>query len=467
MAKTSEISASDATALATRKEDDLFDRKAAEVEGKSAQKIAVSFANADGGELAIGIDDEKVNSDPLKRWRGKSSPEEYNGILQALFNLNPSVDFRHEFVTCQTLPGYILRIYVEKSAEVSKSADGKVYQRKGAQSLPVTDPEKIQALAFAKGATSFEGLPLPSVRPELIVESDEMKRFCGELAPSQEPLVFAVNEGLVDYISFVPNCAGVLLYADSPQALFPKRCGVKVVYYDTKLEVPEREHLKINETISGPLYALAHSTVAKIAEIMSGISITTTSGLQKVEYPPEAIWEVVVNAIIHRDYSIADDVQVFIFQNRVEVKSPGRLPGFVTEDNYLDVRYSRNPKIVRCLARYKNPPNKDLGEGLNTVFQKMKEWKLSAPKLIQDGNYVRVVITHTPLARPEELVLDFLKSHPEIRSVQAREMTGIRSENQMKNVFYRLRDQGLLERVPGKNGNAAAWRLAEVDLPPT
>jgi hypothetical protein len=51
----------------------------------------------------------------------------------------------------------------------------------------------------------------------------------------------------------------------------------------------------------------------------------------------------------------------------------------VTIENILDVRYSRNKQIVRTLARYKAPPNKDMGEGLNTAFQKMKDWKLKLP----------------------------------------------------------------------------------------
>lgn len=453
------LSPNDALALANRREDDLFDRKDLRIDGKGAQKLAVAFGNADGGEFVLGMADEKSEPDPEKRWQGASDPEHFNGHLQALFNLNPTVEFRHEFLITEGKPGTCLRVYIDKTPEVAKTGDGKVYQRKGAQCLPITDPEKIQALAFAKGARSYESSPLPDVRAEQIVDSSEMSRFCQELKPAQEPLAFVVNEGLIDREVFVPNAAGLLLFADNPQAHFPKRCGVKIVFYDTKQDEPEREHLKINETITGPLYQLAHITAARVSEIMSGISIATPEGLAKIAYPPEAIWEVLVNALIHRDYSIADDVQIIIFQNRIEIRSPGRLPGFVTEDNYLDVRYSRNPKIVRSLARNADPPNRDLGEGLNTAFQKMKEWKLSAPRLVQEGNYVRVIISHTPLASPEELVLEFLTSNAEVRSVQARAITGIRSENQMKNVFYRLRDRGLLERVPGKQGNAAAWRL--------
>ena len=192
---------------------------------------------------------------------------------------------------------------------------------------------------------------------------------------------------------------------------------------------------------------------------MSAVSVWTTTGLKTLQYPPEAIWEIIVNAIIHRDYSISDDVQVRIFDNRIEVVSPGKLPGYVSLDNILDARYSRNSKIVRNLARYPNPPNKDLGEGLNTAFQKMKEWRLKQPEIAEDGNYVRVTIPHIPLAAPTAAILEFLKNNAQITNKQAREMTGIRSENLVKIEFYKLRDEGRLEMVPGLKGPAAAWRL--------
>ena len=114
---------------------------------------------------------------------------------------------------------------------------------------------------------------------------------------------------------------------------------------------------------------------------------------------------------------------------------------------------------MRTLARYPNPPNKDLGEGLNTAFQKMKEWRLKEPQIVEEGNYVRVTIPHIPLAAPTEAILEFLQTNTTITNRQAREITGIRSENLVKIEFYKLRDEGLLEMVPGLKGPAAAWRL--------
>jgi ATP-dependent DNA helicase RecG len=146
--------------------------------------------------------------------------------------------------------------------------------------------------------------------------------------------------------------------------------------------------------------------------------------------------------VIHRDYAISDDTHVLVFDNRIEVLSPGRLPGYVTVDNILDARYSRNPKLVRTLNRYKSPPNRDMGEGLNTAFQKMKEWGLKEPEIIEVNGYVRVTLPHTPLAKPSEAILHFLTQQPQITNRQARDLTGIKSENLVKIEFYKLRDEG-------------------------
>lgn len=348
-------------------------------------------------------------------------------------------------------------MFVDKGQHVHATADGTVYRRAGASSLPVKDPNEITRLSFAKGAVSFENVKLDNHTPEEIVESPEAHFLTGSIPEGPDGLAFAVNEGLIDRADWTPVIAGALLLAENPQGLIPTRCECRIVFYDTREEKPEREHLKLNETVGGPLYRQIHKVVSRVTEILSDISIITTDGLKKVDYPPEAIWEIITNAIIHREYSIADDVQIVIFQNRIEILSPGTLPAFVNISNILDVRYSRNPKIVRTLRRYPDAPNQDLGEGLNTAYQKMQDRRLKPPIIEILNNYVKVTIEHSPLASPEEAVIAFLKNSNRITNRQARELTGIKSENQMKEVLYRLRDQGIILLDPNLKGNKATW----------
>jgi len=194
--------------------------------------------------------------------------------------------------------------------------------------------------------------------------------------------------------------------------------------------------------------------------IMKSVKIMGVKGLTNVNYPPETIWEILVNAVIHRDYSISDDIHILVFNNRIEIKSPGRLPGYVTIENILDARFSRNSKIVRVLNKYKDPVNKDMGEGLNTAFQRMEEFRLKSPIISEDGNYIKVVIPHSSLASPEETVLEYLKNNPQIKNREARVITGVKSENIMKIHFYNLRDNDLIEPVMSRNGNKpVAWKI--------
>lgn len=450
-------SSEQALALCVRPEDQFFDRKSSLSKPRAAQKIAVAFGNSEGGEAVFGIKDDREEPDPTKRLALFKRPEDANDILQALFEVNPSLNLRYSFLRIEGEEGFLLRVFLDKGQHVHKTADGMVYRRIGASSVAVKDPNEITRIAFAKGAVSFENVRLDNAKPELVVESEEAKYLTASIPEGPDALAFCINEGLIDHNDWCPNIAGALLLSENPQGSMPTRCECRIVFYDTREEKPEREHLKINETISGPLYRLIHKVVDRVSEIISNISILTPEGLKKVDYPPEAIWEIITNAVIHRDYSIADDVQILIFQNRIEIISPGTLPAFVNLANILDVRYSRNPRIVRTLRRYPDPPNQDLGEGLNTAYQKMQDRRLKPPVIEILTNYVKVTISHAPLASPEETLVEYLKTADKITNRQARELTGIKSENQMKEVLYRLRDQGLIYLDPNLKGNKSAW----------
>lgn len=450
--------------FASKQEGHFFDRKSKEVSGKGIQKIGTAFANSDGGDFIIGIKDEKEEPDVNKRWDGESNKEFFNQVFQNLLEIKPTIPYTPTFLFNNLDNTYSLLITVEKSDKVHFTTDNTVYIRLSAQCIPIKDPQRIQELSFAKGETSYEDLVYKDARAEDIFESNEMKRFLADYSPKSDPIDFTVNQNLVDRNSYEPKMCGLLLFNDNPVILLPRKCGIKITRYDTSEIEPEREHLKDQKTIDGSLYQQIHDASLEISNIMSNVKIMTVRGLESVNYPPETIWEILVNAVIHRDYSISDDIHILVFNNRIEVISPGKLPGYVTVENILEARYSRNTKIVRTLNRYKNPPNKDMGEGLNTAFQKMKEWRLKEPQINVAGNYVKVIIPHAALATPEEAILEFLSSKSKIKNSEARQITGVKSENIMKKHFYNLRDKMLIEPVMSKNGTKiVAWKKSEND----
>jgi len=457
--KVREVTNDEIINFAKREESHFYDHKSFQIKGIGIQKIAVAFANADGGEFIVGIKDEKEEENVLNRWEGIDSQEKFNFVFQNLSEITPSIPYSFEFLM-NSERKYALRIFIEKSESVHKTSNDNVYIRKSAQSLLIRDPQEIRALSYSKGESSYEDTIVSAATAEDIFETEEIKTFLNDYSPRSEPIDFAVNQNLVDRKTYDPRTAGILLFNDNPIPLLPKRCGIKISRYDTDQEIPERDHLKEQFSVEGCLYNQIQTAAKIITQIMESVKIMGPDGLKKAKYPPETIWEILVNAVIHRDYSISDDIQVLIYNNRIEISSPGKLPGYVTVENILDARFSRNSKIVRVLNKYTNPPNKDMGEGLNTAFQRMEEFRLKSPIIKEVGNYVRVTIPHTPLASPQESILEYLHHNETIRNRDARRITGIRSENIMKGIFYNMRDNNMIEPVMSKSGNKIiAWRL--------
>ena len=307
-----------------------------------------------------------------------------------------------------------------------------------------------------KGIVSFED-EWVEAQPASVDNSIAMLEFVLNVIPTTEPITYLQNQELIkdNYV----KVAGILLFADEPPIFLPKRCSVKILRYKTKDESIGREFLEDQPiTVEGNAYNVIKQSVFKTKEIVETIKKLSPDGLEEVIYPDVTLHEIVTNAILHRDYSIAADTQIRIYDNRIEIESPGRLPGHVTAKNILDTQCARNPTVVRLINKFPDPPNKDVGEGLNTAFDAMRSLRLKDPIIEEKETSVLVTVKHESLASPEQIVLEYLESNDEINNRTARELTGIKSENTMKNVFLRLKSRGELEQIPDRFGSRAAWR---------
>ena len=103
------------------------------------------------------------------------------------------------------------------------------------------------------------------------------------------------------------------------------------------------------------------------------------------EYPEFAWFEGVVNAVTHRNYSIrGQHITVTLFDDRLEIKSPGVLPNIVTIQNILNERFSRNPKIARILSEFGWV--KEMNEGVKRIYSEMESFFLNEPKYSEPNN---------------------------------------------------------------------------------
>ena len=437
-------------------ENHFNDFKSKDIEGRKLSHTISAFANASGGDVYVGIREE--NNTKIKHWEGFKTIEDANGFIQMISDLLVVTNnYEVVFLKHPILATYVLQVTIFKTQSIVYCTDGKIpYIRKGAQNLPCDTPEKIRRLELDKGISSFEN--------EIVAESDLLdvkdskvwKMFKNNIVPDIDVEAWLRKQRLL--VGDKLTIAALLLFSDEPQVCLAKRSSIKIFRYQTSGEAERDTLVGVPITIEGCAYNQIYEAVKKTKEIIESIR-KFQKGFETIEYPEETLHEIITNAVLHRDYSIVTDIQIRIFDNRVEVESPGKLPGYVTVNNILTAQSARNPKIVRLINKFPEAPNKDVGEGLNTAFEAMAKLRLKDPVIEETDNSVLVIIRHEKLASPEELVVDYLWKNDRITNRIGRNITGIKSENSMKRIFWKLRDAGMIYMVGA--GSAAAWKKTD------
>jgi len=447
------VSATEVQKILGREESHFLDFKGRAIQPNRITKTISAFANADGGEVFVGIDEDEAGFS----WVGFARPEDANGLIQAIEAVLPlGQGCRMEFLHSEEAPGHVLHIEVLKSRAIIETAANEVYIRRSAANRPVRSAEQLERLRMDKGLTSFETMTVEAPE-EIITNSVEAIGFMLEIVPHQEPETWLRKQMLI--VGDKPTVAGTVLFADEPQALLPKRCGIKVYRYRTSDDEGTREALEgVPGTIEGSAYQQVYAAVSATKAIVEGIRRMTPDGLVEIEYPEETLHEIITNAVLHRDYSIPDDIHIRIYDNRVEVESPGSLPGHITPENILDERFSRNGNIVRIINKFPNPPNKDVGEGLNTAFRAMRQLHLKEPKIVQKDASVLVTIRHEQLASPEDRIMQYLEHSESIGNGTARDICVIREDWRIRSIFNRMVNANLIEKIPGSTTSNTAYR---------
>lgn len=153
------ISEGQLTQLFSIEENHFNDFKSKDISGRQFSKIVSALANASGGDVYIGIREE--NTTKLKHWEGFKNIEDANSLIQVVESLTSIENYYDlEFLQHPVLMTYILKFTVFKTQSIIKATDGKIYVRRGAQSLPVDTPEKLRRLELDKGISSFENEPV-------------------------------------------------------------------------------------------------------------------------------------------------------------------------------------------------------------------------------------------------------------------------------------------------------------------
>jgi ATP-dependent DNA helicase RecG len=174
--------------------------------------------------------------------------------------------------------------------------------------------------------------------------------------------------------------AGVLLFASDVERFVHN--DLIVVRYAGREMSDEFVREDIRDTLPEQV---RRTEGAVLANLRTGARLAALRREDQLEYPPKAVREAIVNAVAHRDYSLrGDEIRISTFSDRIEIYSPGRLPGHVTVDNIVEERFSRNQVIVQGLSDMGFVER--LGYGIDRMIKLMLNEGLPAPESRETAN---------------------------------------------------------------------------------
>lgn len=377
--------------LCTRKEDKSFDRKSARKEPKEILRHLIGFANADGGLLVIGIEDNGEITG--FNYQKAHQPEEFIHALHNLQKMPIPVTYQQiEVVNSRGLADFVLLFEVTASSgRAITSHDDRVFLRSKDQTLELNFEQRLQ-LEYEKGQRAFEEQPI--ARSDFTdLDMDLLEQYRQKLHTDRSIEEILKARDLINKEGQITN-ACILLFGNNPTRYFPN-ARLRFLRYEGKAPLTGRTFNVVKEfMLEEPIPKLLESAKAVLKSQLREFQRLDENGqFTKIDEYPEFAWlEGIVNAIAHRSYSNQGDcIRISMFDDRLEIFSPGGLPRPVTLENMYYTRFSRNPKIARVL--YEFGWVKELNEGVNRMAEEMNAYQLNTPSYFEPNeNAVRLIL---------------------------------------------------------------------------
>ena len=395
-------------------ENKLFDRKSARIKPSDLAETISGFANADGGTVVIGINDK------TRELEGVNIIGDRLGDLMSAHIVHcapmPQCTFEKLAITnAQGQSDALLLIHIESSLEqIIRTTNGSTFLRVG-DKIKELKGDDLRNLEYSKNLRMYED----ECNPDATIEDlDE------ELLAEYRERLNATNlsyEQLLTARGFIRNNHGekrltnaaVLLFAKNIVQFYPN-CRIRFIRYDgSKARTGIDINIIRDYNIEYPILRIIQFAKEFIStQLREFMALDTVSGKfhSVPEYPEFAWLEGIVNAVTHREYAMTGRyILISMYDDRLEIESPGKLPSIVTVENIKETRYSRNPRIARVLGDFGWV--RELNEGVKRIYADMEKFFLDAPvysepeqsvKLVLRNNYVMRSIRRK--AHAEELV---------------------------------------------------------------
>lgn len=351
--------------------------------------VLVGMANANGGAVVLGVAPRSARVQGVGDLTGA-----LDHVFQAALLADPPlvlplprrVDVEGRALLWIVVPSGLPNVY---------SLDGRYLGREGIQTEPL-GARRLRQLLIERGVMQFES-QLPSQTSLTDLDDEKIQAYLHVLnLPGDDPFEqILLRRGCLKLVrmkhtsaqNLKPTYAALLLFGKNPQQWLPNATILAARFSGFSMA---DEFIK--KDITGTLSEQILQAEAFVRQHLSRMVRLEGLTHQEIsEYPLEAVRELLVNAVVHRDYNVqGDNIHLNIYTDRIEVQSPGGLPGPVTLDNLLEARFSRNAVIVQVLSDLGFVER--LGYGLDRVVQVLRQNGLRAPRFEEVGGTFRVTL---------------------------------------------------------------------------
>lgn len=436
------------------------------------------FANAQGGTLVVGVDDD---GNPVGLLNYRKLLEDIPNKLRQTMGIICDVNLVGE---AEGLPRLIITV---PPYPVPITYRGQLYYRSGATNQLLTGAALSQFLMAKEGRT-WDMLPQPSAHKEDL-RLDVIRRFQkaaiakGRLAASvvdNDLDAFLDNMHLLDRETGHLTNAAVLLFHQSPGSFFTG-AHTKIGYFETA-----DWDLRYQDDVEGPLVEQAEQVleILRLKYLKAPIHYEGTTRIDQYPYPLEAIREAVYNAIVHKQYATGIPIQIKVFPDKLIIANKGRPPQEWTMDTLLGSHVSEpfNPGIAG--AFYLSGAIESWGRGIRMIVDSCRNDGIPEPAFELQANTTmvtfttvpeRVVWEETPQATPPvtppvappvtplvEALLDVL-AEKELQTNEIMQALGLSDrKNFRRNYLNPALEAGLIERTIPDNPGSRLQRYRRV-----
>ena len=365
----------------------------------------VAFANADGGELLVGVEDNGEITG-LNDFTTTELQKLEDSVTTRIHKDTPLSGVKKYRLD---LDGFIVMYFsVPKSTKyVHVTSDGRCLQRSDLESVPVA-AESIQFDRNEERSREYDRQFVDGVSADAL-DLELVKTVSDQIIRGMSPEKCLQYLELAEYglSQLRLRKASLLLFAKEPSKWHP-RLQVRILKVDgSEIKTGEDYNIITDELITGNILTLVDNAWEALRPHLVHTTFDASAKFtQKSIYPELACKEALLNSIAHRDYSDEGrGTEVYIFKDHLEIKNPGSLLSSISlEDiiNQTEIHQSRNTYVARVLRELGYM--RELGEGMRRIYDLMNKNELAPPSLKSSTDGFTITLTHKPLYSEKDLL---------------------------------------------------------------